>query len=157
MEEQPDLHILRTEPALYEEATERLSPFLNVPSSEIALVFNATTATNAILRDLKWAENDGILCFSTMYGAVERTIKYLNEVNNDAIKVVVVEINYPISHDEVVKKVEETIKKTQSEGKIKLKLGIIDAITSNPGVIVPWERLVKVLRDNDILSFVSSN
>jgi len=119
-------------------------------------VNNATTATNAVLRDIHWEKNDAILVLSTVYGAVERTLQYLYETHPSNPTTVMVEINYPMKHDEVVKAVEEVVSKTKKEGKVKLRLGIVDAITSAPGVIVPWERLVKVLRDQGIMSFVSS-
>lgn len=61
---------------------------------------------------------------------------------------------YPISHAALIDLTRQTIAAENAKGNGKLRLCLLDAISSNPGVIVPWEELVLLFRERDILSCV---
>ncbi len=136
-------------------ARERLGKLLNAPPDCLALIANATTGTNAVLRDFPWQEGDAILALSTLYPAVARTIAWVQDHCAHAPKVITVPVTYPCTHDSVVSAVEAKIAELKSTGELhKVKLGIIDTVSSKPGVRVPWERLCRLFREHQILSLV---
>ena len=138
-------------------ARESLAPILNVPADSIALIPNSTTGSNAVLRDYMWQPGDCILTLSTVYGAVERPLAWLHDHHPSQPEVINVEITLPCSHDETVAAVQKKLDELRDQGKLsKVKMAIIDSISSKPGVRVPWERLCKVFRDNQILVFVDA-
>lgn len=132
----------------------RVAKMVNVPSRELVMIRNTTAGTNAVIRGYPWEKDDYVIHLSTLYGAVSNTIQYVSDSNGLASpKRVVVDVTYPISHEELVKKFTETLEKSKSEGK-RIKMASLEVITSRPGVRVPWEQLVKVCRDHGVLSLV---
>jgi selenocysteine lyase/cysteine desulfurase len=72
--------------------------------------------------------------------------------NYDKIDLVMIDLAYPMGDDEIISKVEETIEMHNKEGKVKAC--VLDAISSVPAVRFPFERMVPLLRENNILSVV---
>lgn len=56
-----------------------------------------------------------------------------------------------MTDDKLVQKFEETLESLQREGR-KAKVAIFDVVSSLPGVLVPWERLVQSCKDYNVLS-----
>lgn len=135
----------------------RLGALLNCSGSDLALVPNSTTATNAVLRDVPLTGDDAVLSYSIGYGAVARTLAY----NYDGMRATgrgvpldaVVPLALPMSEEQIVDATKAKIAEVRAAGK-KVKLAIVDTISSMPSACLPWERLVKLFRDEGILSFV---
>lgn len=84
------------------------------------------------------------------------TLEYLRDSRVD-VEIITVDPVYPISDDDLVNMIEDAILKEESKTGVtggKIKMALIDAITSVPGVRVPWERIVKLLREHNILSLI---
>lgn len=154
-EENPDLHYKRVIPEMLADTRERVAGVLNCPASTLVLTMNATTGTNAVLRCFPWQQGDTIIAFSTLYGAVERTLAYLSDVHPTPPTLINIDVSYPISHDDLVDRFTEELYNLKSQGKTP-RMAIFDAITSMPGVLLPWERLVKVCKDYSVLSLVDA-
>ncbi|CAO1613698.1 unnamed protein product [Sympodiomycopsis kandeliae] len=132
----------------------RVASMVNCPVRELVMIANTTTGTNAVLRGYPWGKDDYVIHFNTLYGAVLNTLQYVQDSNNlESPKRIVVDVTYPIAHDELVKRFTEVLQKSQAEGK-RVKMAALEVITSRPGVKVPWERLVKVCRDHGVLSLI---
>ena len=58
---------------------------------------------------------------------------------------------YPVSHADLINATEKAIAEANATGGGKIRLALFDSISSNPGVIVPWEELVALFRENGIL------
>jgi selenocysteine lyase/cysteine desulfurase len=65
------------------------------------------------------------------------------------LKTVKIELEYPISNDEILALTQSALEKDLS-----VKLVLIDAISSLPGVRFPWERVCGLCRQNGIYSLV---
>ncbi len=128
----------------------RLAKLVNCLTDELVFVQNATSGINTILRSINFGEGDTILHLSTVYGAVDNTIQYIVDTR-PGVKAHCIHIEYPISHDAILEKVEEALKTVPG-----IKLGLFDCITSLPGVRVPWERLVQLLRQHNVLSLIDA-
>jgi selenocysteine lyase/cysteine desulfurase len=84
-----------------------------------------------------------------------RTLQYLQDTRN--VELIKLDPKYPISDDDLVAMIEDAILKEEAKVGVsggKIKMALIDAITSVPGAIVPYERIIKLLRDHNILSLI---
>ena len=150
-EARPDPWVRYDYPKHLESAIAAIASFLGVPADEVALLQNATTGINTVLRSLKFQDGDHILHFSTIYGACLSTIQYLKEIT--PLQSAGIEIAYPIEDNEIVKKFHEAVENLTRDGK-RVKIALFDTISSMPGVQVPWPRLVDECKAFGILSLV---
>jgi hercynylcysteine S-oxide lyase len=70
------------------------------------------------------------------------------------MSLVPVHLAYPVSHAAVIEATRKAIAEANAAGGGKIRLAFFDAISSNPGVVVPWEELVRLFRSEGILSYV---
>lgn len=141
-----------------QQARQQVADLVGCHVDDLVLVNNATSGVNAVMRGLNgtWKEGDGILVYETIYGACGKTTQYIIDSNpNYKLRLIKVPLTYPLTHDEVVAKTKSAIKAAEAEG-TRIRLGVVDAITSVPGVIVPWERIVTLFREHSILSLVDA-
>ena len=120
-------------------------------------VLNATTGVNAVLRSIRWQKGDHILYYpSAVYGACNSTLLFVRD--HYGIELVPVDFTLPVTHEEIIKKTKQVIEETRiklgDSGRIRLCL--MDAICSMPGVALPWEKLCEVMKEHDILSLVDA-
>ncbi|KAI4190659.1 MAG: hypothetical protein L6R41_000670 [Letrouitia leprolyta] len=128
-----------------------IADYLGVDAGDCVFVPNATTGVNTVLRNLVFKEGDVIVYFSTIYGACEKTVEYLKETT--PVKSAKIQLSYPIEDDDVISRFQAKIRQLKNEGKIP-KVAIFDTVSSLPGVRVPWERLVKICKEEKVLSMV---
>ncbi|KAL8279230.1 hypothetical protein RQP46_008267 [Phenoliferia psychrophenolica] len=138
----------------------RLGDFVGCDASDIVMVGNATTGVNAILRSLTtvWEKGDKFLYFSTtIYNACSASLQYLVDTHPHLeLGLVPIQLEYPVSHAQVIAATKKAIKDEEARGG-RIRLGFIDALSSNPGVIVPWEELTKIFREHNIISFTTAD
>lgn len=144
----PDRFIRYEYPRLLDSSRAAMADFLNVPVEETVFVANATTAVNAVLRNLKFKENDQIVYLDPIYGACEKTIEYITETT--PTKALKVKFTYPISDDELVANFEETLEANKGS----VRIALFETIASLPGVRLPYERLTEVARAHGVLSLI---
>ena len=150
-EARPDTFIRYQYPKMLAESRAAVAEYLKVAIDEVVFVSNATTAINVILRSLVFNRGDVIVLLSTSYGSVEKTVEYLRETAG--IEIINIAIEYPIDDKALVEAFHAAFKAAKAEGK-NVRIAGFDTITSSPGVKVPWERLVEVCRDEQVLSMV---
>ncbi|PWN36719.1 PLP-dependent transferase [Meira miltonrushii] len=155
-EETPDNWRYNVMGDLVDEAKASIAKIVNAEPETIALIQNASTGTNAVLRDMIFKDGDAILTLSCTYGAVNKTIDYVLE--NERLRGInvtneVVSITLPCKHEDMLAKLRESIASVKKAGK-KIRIGVVDTIFSRPGVRLPWEEMVAILRENGILSLV---
>lgn len=141
-EMQPVRYMQRELPGLLRAAADALGPVLNVPGSEIGIVDNATSAANAVLRDLKFSPGDELLTTNHAYGAIRKTLQHM-AAKFDAT-VVEADVPFPSKgHDEIVTAVLARVTP-------RTKLLVIDHITSPTALIFPVARLVAEMKTRNI-------
>lgn len=131
----------------------KLSERFKVDPATLAIIRNSTTGTNAILRGIEWQPGDHILCIGSIYGALDKTIDYIAETHPNAPQKTLLPITFPVTHDDMVAAFDQHVRKLKDEGKL-VRLAAFDAISSHPGVVMPWERLVAKCREHGVLSMV---
>ena len=152
-EARPDAFLFFDYPRMLDDSRAAIADFLGLPVNEIVLVQNATQAINTVLRNLKFEEGDVIIHLSTVYGAVEKLIESLKETT--PVANITVPIKYPLSNDDLVQTFRIAIKSAKRSGN-KVRIAVFDTITSTPGVCVPWERLVSLCEEENVLSMVDA-
>lgn len=155
-ERRPDVFLRKQYQSLLDHARKEVAGIVRCDVADLVFVNNATSGVNAILRGLNgtWKKRDAILVYDTVYGACGKTAQYIVDSNPSfELQLVTLPLSYPLTHDEVLAKTKQTILDAESKG-IKIRVGIVDAISSVPGVIVPWEKITTLFRQHGILSLI---
>ncbi|SPO06492.1 related to isopenicillin N epimerase [Cephalotrichum gorgonifer] len=154
-EARPDSFIRYEYPKLLDEARAAVAEIIHAPVDSVVFLSNATVGINTILKNLKWNPDgkDVILSFSTVYTGVGKTVDYITDYHDDLVSSKEIGLTYPIEDADVVQKFRDAVKEVEAEGK-RVRASIIDVVSSLPGVVFPWEELVKVCKDLGILSVV---
>lgn len=142
----PDRYLRYEGLNLMESARKEVAELVKADVNNLAFVMNATTGVNAVLRSYPFQKGDKILIQSTVYGACGNTVKFLQ--NRIGIEIVVVDLTYPMEDKDVVQLFKDCFEKS------KIKLAMFDAVSSMPGVRIPFEKLVSLCKEYGVLSLV---
>lgn len=125
-----------------EDARKALALMLKCDAEDLALLENATTGVNTVLRSLEFNEGDEILVPDHAYQACRNAIDYVSK--RWGAKVVTVNIPFPIeSSDQAI----DAIMSGVSERTV---LAMIDTVTSPTGLRMPFEALVGLLEERNV-------
>ncbi|KAK6803947.1 hypothetical protein RDI58_001731 [Solanum bulbocastanum] len=122
---------------------------------EVSLVDNATTAAAIVLQHVGWAfaegrfkKGDAVVMLHCAFQAVKKSIEaYVTRAGGS---VIVVHLPFPLrSEVEIVAEFRKALAKGKANGK-KVRLAIIDHITSMPCVVIPVRDLVKICREEGV-------
>ena len=143
--------ILENEPVRFFEETlhdvmldtrKSLAKMLNCDPEDLALIENATSGVNTILRSLKFALGDEILVPDHAYQACKNSIDYVSE--KWGAKVVTCHIPFPIDNADVAY---DAILSGVSSRTV---LALIDTVTSPTGLLMPFEKIVHDLESKGV-------
>ncbi|KAE8369555.1 aminotransferase family protein [Aspergillus caelatus] len=135
------------------ESRKAVADLVNAPLGTIALIPNATSGIDTILRNLDYTARDHILSFSTVYGAAERTMLHLAETTG--VNVTRIPLAYPLSDAEVLHRLYRTVAQIREKDE-DIKVVVFDTIVFEPGVRMPFEALITACRELGILSCVDA-
>ncbi|KAL9685795.1 hypothetical protein QQ045_023248 [Rhodiola kirilowii] len=122
---------------------------------EVSLVDNATTASAIVLQQIGWAFTEGkfqkgdvAIMLHYAYGAVKKSIEaYVSRAGGCVIEV---QLPFPVrSNDEIVSEFRKALMKGKASGR-RVRLAVIDHITSMPCVVIPIKELVKICREEGV-------
>lgn len=112
----------------------------------LALVDNATSGVNIVLRLLRFKKGDKIVMPSTVYENCGKTVRFLQDYVG--IEPVTVDIKYPLENEEIIQKFEQAFRQLQ------VKVCLFDTIISVPGVRFPFEALTQLCKKHKVLSLI---
>ncbi|KAL2326553.1 hypothetical protein Fmac_025611 [Flemingia macrophylla] len=121
----------------------------------VSLVDNATTAAAIVLQQLSrraalghFNRNDTVVMFHCAYQAVKKSIEaYVTPIGGSVVEV---QLPFPVrSDDEIVSEFKKGLEKGKLNGG-KVRLAIIDHITSMPSVVIPVRQLIKICREQGV-------
>lgn len=150
----PDVFYRKTLSNSVVKCRELISEFVNCDFDDLVFLGNATTAVNAVLRSYPFKENDVIINFSVNFHACKNTIDFV--VTEKKMRRIEIPITFPISDMEIVSKMEKVIDGLLPKPENQVIMVFMDAVCSMPGLKFPWELLVKICREKNILSFVDA-
>jgi isopenicillin-N epimerase len=136
MEAQPSRFMRAVLPEALRRAADRLGAFIGADGKDVALVENATTGCNAVLRSLRLAPGDQVVMLSHGYGAVRNTVRYVCERAGACV----VEADVPFPHpdaDAIVANIAAALTP-------RTRLAVVDHITSASALVLPLRRIVDV-------------
>lgn len=122
---------------------------------EVSLVDNATTAVAVVLQQVAWAfmensfqKGDVILMLHYAYGAVKKAIQAY--VGRAGACIIEVELPFPVrSNEEIIEKFRAAVDRGKRDGG-KIRLAVIDHVSSMPSVLVPVRELIGICRDEGV-------
>lgn len=144
METQPDLFftneiVPRQTASTLRAAAAAAARFVNVAPDSIAFVENATSGIQAVLRSLAFAPGDEILLTDHTYNAVRLMVDARCAESGATARVVPLAL--PATPDDVAARIEAGLSP-------RVKLAIIDHITSPSALVLPLARLIPALRQS---------
>ena len=142
MESEPVRFFEEEMPLLLKQSRDALADFLSCSSEDLALVPNATTGVNTILRSLIFSKDDEILVPDHAYQACRNAIDFV--ARRWGANVVTVPIPFPIDGPETV------VDLMMSAATEKTKLVMIDTVTSPTGLRMPFEELTSLFEARGI-------
>ncbi|KXN66492.1 PLP-dependent transferase [Conidiobolus coronatus NRRL 28638] len=152
IESHPDLYVNDNITQLIKETIEPLADYIGANANDVVYVENTTVGVCNILESIGLKAGNVILITTVTYVGFRHTLRKFKETIG--IEVVEVEFDF-LSDDALVKAFEDTINQIESQGK-KVKLAIIDAITSLPAIIQPYERITKLVQERGGLALVDA-
>jgi isopenicillin-N epimerase len=142
MEQEPVQFFEELMPDLLLKSRKALGAFLSCPADDLALVSNATSGVNTVLRSLHFEEGDEILVPNHAYQACRNSIDFVAQ--RWGAKVVEVAIPFPIEGPQIV------IDLMKSACTPLTKLVMIDTVTSPTGLRMPFEELTAHFEENGV-------
>ena len=137
MERQPVEFFVRKLPDRFDAARQRLAEFLGADPECLAVVPNATTGVNAILRSLDFGPGDELLTTDHEYNACRNALDYVGK--RSGARLVTVQVPFPCeSPGRVLEVVLNAVTR-------RTRLLLIDHVTSPTGMILPIADLIRYL------------
>lgn len=119
------------------------------------MVTNATEGVNTVLRNLVWNDDgkDVMVRFSTIYDACARAEDFVADYFSPLLTIAEVQLTYPLEHEEVIALFRDEVRRIEADGK-RARIALFDVVSSNPGVVFPWEDMVAACRELGVQSLV---
>jgi isopenicillin-N epimerase len=137
MERQPIQFFLRDLETLLDETRRDLARFVGAEPGDLVMVPNATAGINTVLASLKFKAGDELLVTDHEYNASRNTLNFFAKRYGAAV--VVANIPFPVgSADEMVEAVLRCVTS-------RTRLALLDHVTSQTGLILPIECLIREL------------
>jgi isopenicillin-N epimerase len=138
IERQPVRFFIRDLEALLDDVRGALGRFLGADPDDLALVPNASTGVNTVLRSLDFRPGDELLTTTHAYNACANALAYV--ADRAGAKVVTARVPFPLDGPEAV------VEAVLSGVTERTRLVLLDHVTSPTGVVFPVERLVPLLQ-----------
>lgn len=88
------------------------------------------------------------------YGAISRTIQYLTDVPPSPQTSMFL-LQFPTSKEDILSRFRVHLKSIERIPGRKV-VAVVDALVANPGELLPWEELVKICKEEDVISVVDA-
>jgi len=118
-------------------ARDALGAFLGADPAGLAFVPNATTASNAVLRSLRFEPGDELLTCDHEYNATLNTIRVA--ADRHGARVVLAALPFPTTGED------ELVEAVLVEVTPRTRLAVLSHVTSPTGLVLPIDRLVREL------------
>jgi isopenicillin-N epimerase len=129
-------------PDALRKSREAIANLVNCDPEDLALIENATSGVNIILRSLSFEKGDEIIVPDHAYQACRNTIDYVAE-KWGAI-VITCKIPFPVENTQII--IDNVMKCVTK----RTKLALIDTVTSPTGLRMPFEELVGLLESKGV-------
>lgn len=146
MEAEPVRFLSRELPTRLAQARAALARILGAQPDDLAFVTNATGAVNAVLRSLDIAPGDEILTTDHLYPGCHSALEYV--ARRAGARVVTVNVPFPLAHEH------EVIEPLLAAAGRRVRLAVLDHVTSQTALVWPIGAIVRALRERGIETLV---
>ncbi len=146
MEAEPVQFLWRHYEELLEPVRHALGQFIGARPRDIVFVTNATTGVNAVVRSLRLRRGDALLTTNLNYNACHNVL--LETARLAGATVQTARVPFPLRSPEQVL---EAIMKAVTA---RTKLALIDHVTSHTALVLPLERIIRVLEARGVDTLV---
>jgi isopenicillin-N epimerase len=146
MERQPVQFFARDLEGLLDDARRTLGDFLGASAQDLAWIPNATTGVNAVLRSLSFEPGDELLTTDHEYNACRNVLDFV--ARRAGAKVVVANLPFPVAGHALV------LQAVLDRGTERTRIALIDHVTSQTGLVLPIEALVRELQARSVETLV---
>lgn len=176
VEANPDRFIRLSYKARWIRCREMVAELVGAEVDECALVSNTTHGISTVLWNIDWRKGDVIiksagcqnncpggvteLCSpaaNVTYDAIDKAVRYVADIS-PFITLETVDIGPPYTLDGIFESFEAVFHKVQSSpgyaalterGERPKIVVVVDALSSNPGLLMPWERVVEFCKGHE--------
>jgi isopenicillin-N epimerase len=146
LERQPVRFFVRELEGLWDEARGALASFLGADTDELVFVPNATAGVNTVLRSLRFDSGDELLVTSHEYNACRNALDFA--AGQESGRVVVADVPFPMRNEE------EIVGRIMERVTTRTRLALLDHVTSQTGLVLPVQRLVRELAARGVDSLI---
>ncbi|KAK9766022.1 hypothetical protein K7432_005191 [Basidiobolus ranarum] len=133
----------------YDRVRNEVADYVGADKENLVFVPNATAGICSVIRSLRFTPGEKVVYFSTTYDAVQQLLFYLQETQG--LSLIEAPVDFPFKDEEFLFAMEELLDREHD-----VKLLIVDAISSLPGVIFPFQQLVRICKSKGILVLVDA-
>ncbi|KAF8651420.1 hypothetical protein AX16_004723 [Volvariella volvacea WC 439] len=157
VEQNPDRFHRFTYLPLLTQSRELVAKLIGAKSvDECVFVQNASMGLNTVLRNIEWEEGDVIFDCNTTYHSISRTVQVLADTSPHPT-ISHFPLLFPTTHSHILASFRAHLRSAQAQAKPgKRRVAVIDSIVSNPGVLLPWKEMVKICKEEGVLSVVDA-
>lgn len=146
MEREPVHFFVHQLEPLWNAAREQAASFVGARPEDLAFVRNATAGVNAVLRSLRFAPGDQLLCTDHGYNACRNVLAFVAE--RWGAEVVVAKLPFPLSDpSEVTRAIADAVTD-------RTRLALIDHVTSPTGLVLPIAEITEALSERGVRTLV---
>jgi len=146
LERQPIQFFMRDLEAMVDAARASLAQFVGADAENLVFVPNATVGVNTVLHSLRFEPGDELLVTDHEYNACRNAFEHAAE--RSGARTVVVPVPFPLRNpQEVVAAILERVTP-------RTRLALIDHVTSQTGLVMPIETLVRELHARGVDTLV---
>jgi isopenicillin-N epimerase len=149
LERQPIQFFVRDLEELLDHARGALATFLKADPEGLVFVPNATAGVNTVLRSLRFKRGDELLVTDHEYNACRNALNFVAE--QSGARVVVANVPFP------VRAKEEVIDAVLSRVTSRTRLALLDHVTSQTGLVLPIQTLVRKLARHGVETLVDGS
>jgi len=142
LERQPVRFFVRDLESQMTTARGELAQFVGADPDDLAVVSNATTGVNAVLRSLTFEPTDELLTTDHAYGACKNSLDFV--AARAGARSVVAAIPFPVAGPDVV--VDAILARVTD----RTRLALLSHVSSPTGLVFPIERLVAELQERGV-------
>lgn len=146
MERQPLQFLARDLEGHLDSARETLAAFIGANAEDVVFVPNATSGVNTVLRSLSFEKGDELLVTDQEYNACRNALNFAAE--RAGARVAVANLPFPVQNEE------QLVAPILERVTTKTRVALIDHVTSQTGLLLPIERLVRELADRGVDTLV---